>query len=187
MSVTLHRVFRSERGDRDLFVFVDDSRLDFVRDHLLPVRESTSVAHESVGIGACLDVDPISLHNVIGHRLQSRGTIHFERDLPARCPPAENQIGIAGRVIGMEVSHECHLQIAGFGRRDSPEGSSLGAANDARSEIDKVSAIINSDNGGRARTIRVGHRSARAEEYDPRPYRAPRRCPTRESSESTNR
>jgi hypothetical protein len=83
ISVTLHRVFRNERGNPDLFVFIYDSGLDVVRVHFPPIRRATSVAHRSVGISACLDINPICFQNVLGHRLQSRGTTNFERHPPA--------------------------------------------------------------------------------------------------------
>src|SRR6266481_3261679 len=43
--VALHRVFRSERSDGDLFAFVDDSCLDFVRVHLPRIGKATYVAY----------------------------------------------------------------------------------------------------------------------------------------------
>jgi hypothetical protein len=65
----------------------------------------------------------------------------------------------------MEVGHERHLQIAGFNCRDSFEGSGLGAAHDAWSEIDEVSAIVNNNRGGRAGTIGIGDGRAGTKEY----------------------
>src|SRR6516225_5018001 len=40
VSVTLHSVFRGERGHRDLGVFVDHAGLDFMRIHLPAVRDT---------------------------------------------------------------------------------------------------------------------------------------------------
>src|SRR5262249_35491617 len=98
----------------------------------------------------------------------------------------EDEIRIATRMIGMEMGHKSHLEIAGFDcRYTALEGSGFGAAYDARSEIDKVSPIINSDNGGRATAVRIRHRRARAKKYNPRSYRSLRRCLTRMPSRST--
>jgi hypothetical protein len=66
----------------------------------------------------------------------------------------------------MEVGYEGHFQIAGLDCRNfSLQSSGLSSAHNARSKIDKVSAIINNDSGRRAGTIRVGNRRAGPEQY----------------------
>jgi hypothetical protein len=66
----------------------------------------------------------------------------------------------------MEVRHKGYLQVGGFEGGDAPvEKSSLGASHDARSEIDKIGAIVNNDGGRRAGTVRIGDRRAGAKEH----------------------
>src|ERR1700730_7300941 len=163
ISVTLHRMFRRKGSDRDLFVLIDDSGFYFVGVHSPAIRETALV---SVGIRACLDVDTIGLQDMFSHRLQTSWTINFERNCPARCPSTEDQIRIAGSVIGMQVRNECHFEIAGFHCRNfSVESSGLGAPHNAGSEINKISRFAHNNSSRGARPIGVGHRCPRAEEH----------------------
>ena len=124
-------MLRGEGGDCDLRVFVDDSGFDFMGVHLPALGVSALV---SLGICSCLNVDPIRLQNVLGHGLESRRTIHFERCAPTGGPAGQDEIRIASRVIGVKVRRKSYLQVGGLKRRDVPvENSRLSATRVARS------------------------------------------------------
>ena len=108
IAVALHRVLGRKRGDRDVRVLVDDAGGDLVRVHLVAVGERPLVA---VRIGARLDVDPVGLEQVLGHRLDALGAVHLERHLPADRPGREDQVGVADGVIGMQMRHERDAQF----------------------------------------------------------------------------
>jgi hypothetical protein len=66
----------------------------------------------------------------------------------------------------VKEGYKGNLQITGFDCRNFPvESSGLGAARNARSEIDPVSAIIIDDDGTRTRTVRVGNKCAGTEKH----------------------
>lgn len=68
----------------------------------------------------------------------------------------------------MEVGDKCHLQIARFnGWYPSGEGSGLSTPHNAGSEIHKIGAVVYNNGGRWARTIRVRHRCAGAEQHYP--------------------
>src|SRR5713226_8423924 len=137
----------------------------------LPALGATALV--SLWICTCLNVNPIRLQNVLGHGLQSSRTVHFERCAPAGGPSGQDEIRITSRVIGVEVRHKSYLQVGGLKCRDVPvENRRLGATDDARSEIDKIGAIVNNNGGRRTGTVRIGHGRARAEENHLRPGRA---------------
>jgi hypothetical protein len=130
--------------------------------HFWAVRETALI---SPGIRTCLDVDAISSQNVLGHRLQSRRAVNVERNCAARYPAGEDQIGISGSVIGMEVGDERYLQTAELAvipllRRG------LSAAHYACSEVNEVSSFINGDHRGRAGSVRIRHWRAGPEKHD---------------------
>ena len=72
-------MFGCKCRDRDLFALINDSGFDFVGVDFPSIREATLV---SVGIRVCLDIDAISLQDVLGHRLQPGRTVDLERHCP---------------------------------------------------------------------------------------------------------
>src|SRR5713226_194344 len=134
----------------------------------LPALGATALV--SLWICTCLNVNPIRLQNVLGHRLQSSRTVHFERCAPTGGPSGQDEIRITSRVIGVEVRDKSYPQVGGLKRRDvSVENSRLGATHDTWSEIHEIGAIVDNDGGRRTGTFRIGHGRARAEQHHPRP------------------
>jgi hypothetical protein len=66
--VTLHRMFGWKRGDSYVGVFIDDSWLDLMGIYLPAIGDGTLVP---LGVGARLDVNVISLKQVLRHRIQA--------------------------------------------------------------------------------------------------------------------
>src|SRR5262249_15287652 len=99
------------------WVSVDNTRLDFMGIHL-PALTVTALV--SLLICTRFNVDPICLHNVLRHSLQSSWTVHFERCAPTGGPSGQDEIRITSRVIGVEVRHKSNLQVGGLKRCDVP-------------------------------------------------------------------
>ena len=144
-----------------VLVLVDNTRLDLVRVHFVagPVAVLQAVR-------ANVDVFAVSHQDVIGHGFEPGGTKNFERLFPPEHPRTEDEVRVAERVIGMQVSDESSLELGNCetGHALSERGGS--AADDAGTAIDNVRSVIDDDGDRWTRAIRVGGRIPRAEQHD---------------------
>ena len=70
--VTFHGMLCDKRSDRHVRVLVDDAGGDLVRIHFVTLREPSLIA---IHVGACLDVDAVGFEEMLGHSLETLGTV----------------------------------------------------------------------------------------------------------------
>ena len=94
-------------------------------------------------------------------------SVHLERHATAEHPRRQDQVRIADRMIGMQMRHEDDAQLDRIERGDSPiDDRRFRTAHDACTEVDQIRRAVDDDGGRRARAVRVGRRSAGAEQHD---------------------
>ena len=94
-------------------------------------------------------------------------SVHFERHAAAEHPGRQDQIRIADGVIGVQVGHERHAQLDRIERGDPAiDDCRFRATHDTCTEVDQVGRVVHDDGCGGAGAIRIGRRSAGAEQYD---------------------
>ena len=131
VAVTLHSVFRGEGSDRHVLILVNLTGLYFMSIHLVTVGECALVA---IGIGACLDVDPVSFKKVFGHGLEPNGAVNFPRNTTSNRPRRKDQVRVADCVIGVKMGNERDPQTCRFERLyTSAHSSGFGTPRQARS------------------------------------------------------
>ena len=156
-----------EGRHRDVRILVDDARLDF-RAARRPVRSATASPSRSC---RDIDVDMPRLHDVARHIGQTRRPVDLERGAPPLDPRREDQIRVANGVIGVQVGDEGGLQAIGGQRRNSALRRGGGTADDASSEIDEVSAIVDDDRSRGPRPQWVSRRRTGPQQNDLRTRR----------------
>src|SRR5215471_17462600 len=132
--------------------------------HLPTLRDT---ALQSISVCTCFNIDPPCLQNMIRHRFESRGTVHFERYTAAGRPSCEDEIRIANRVIGVEVRSKSDLQVGRLKGGNAPvENSRLCPTHHTRSKIDEIGVLVNHNGSRRTGAVRIGNGLACTEQYD---------------------
>ena len=136
IAITLHRMLRRKCRDGDLFVLVETTLVVLLRGRSL-------WPHQESGAGFRQDFLRVSMSTPYASKMCSvidripGGAVYFQLIVRPDVHPVRIRL-IASRVIGMEVGHKGHLQIAGFDCRNlSVESSGLCSAHNAWSKINK--------------------------------------------------
>src|SRR5215813_10877657 len=103
-------------SDSDVLVLVDHTGGDFMDVHFISIGELTLIP---VGVGARLYIDAVGFNDVFGHGLDSLWAIDLQWHPSSYGPRAEDKVGIANRVIRVQMSNEGYFQICGFECFDS--------------------------------------------------------------------
>src|SRR5262249_40368573 len=108
----------------------------------------------------------ISLQYVPGHRLDAPWTIDFERLFPFQRPGGKDQIGVAGRVVRMQMREKSRFEIFNFQSLHALLKRGGRAPDQPRPKIDYIRRIVNHDSDRRTRSLRVSVWRARPKHYN---------------------
>ncbi len=165
------RPVRNEEGRHlDPLVLVDHAGFDLVHVDLVALQVGRFEP-----FGSDLHVGFVGLQQVLRHRLEPGRAEHLDRHIPLQHPGREDEVGVAQRVVGVEVRDEGGRELRGGEASDAGAAGRHGAPDDTRPEIDQVRCVIHDDGHAGPRAIGLGVGRARAQQHDPRPGRRRRR------------
>lgn len=130
---------------------VDDAFLYLLHLHLI-----THLVGSLKAMQTKVDVHRIRLQQVVGHTLQALGTKHLERTAALQHPRREDEVGIAHRVVGVQVGAEGGGQQVRSQRVDALIVRLGCLPHHARSKIHQVSPVVHHHSAGRSAGVRAG-------------------------------
>src|SRR5215467_226914 len=147
-----------KRGDLDLFVFEDDAGLHVVGVNCkhLPLLQSCR---------ANLDIAAPRFHDVLGHSLDSFRSVNVQLRA-AHDPGGEDQVGVSGGVVGMQVGNKSKIQLGWLEGGNALSSRGCRPSNYSWSEIDEISLLSNDDRGGGTRSLWQRAGRACSEKHD---------------------
>ncbi len=147
-------------GHRHILVLVDLSGLDLVDIDLDSSRILGLAAME-----ADFDVLGVGGEDVVGHRSDPGRSEDREWFFPFEYPGCEDEVGVAGRVVGVKVGDEKPRKIGHVEGRHAGEMGRRCAANDTGTAVDEVWPAAGDDRDRRSSPLGIRVRGAGAE-YD---------------------
>ena len=160
VAVALQRPVADREGlDPHAIVLVDDAGRDLRR--LDPVADLVGALK---AVQPEVDVRSVGGEDVLRHGADAPGPKDLERLRALEHPGREDQVGIAGRMIRVQMGAEGVAEQIGAQRVDAREIGLGGLAHDAGAKIDQIGPVPDDDGAGRAAGIGAGVGRARAEQ-----------------------
>src|SRR6202453_3929451 len=147
-------------GDRNIVVAIHHSWLNLM--HIDFVSCSVSLLQSAPPNAHILHP---SLLDVRSHILQPMRTISLERLRPSQHPRRKNQIRIAQRVVGMQVSYKNNLQFLSLKSPNSIPPPRAPPPHHPRTAVDQICPIIYHHRDRRPPPVRVRTRISRSEHH----------------------